>query len=397
MRRLFFLFLIAETASVSALHARTETWKRHVIDDSSRGADGARLLDVNGDGLPDIATGWEEGGVVRAYLHPGKDKVVEKWPSVTVGKVKSAEDAIFVDLDADGAYDVLSSCEGRTRTAYVHWAPKKPADYLDPAKWKTEVVPATAGKQLWMYALPVGEGNDVLLGSKGGGAAIGLLRPGTNPRNPADWTYRKWTGASWIMSMRNVDLDGDGDLDVLASDRKGSNPRVLWLENPGDSDLSRPWQEKLVGAKGRQVMFLDVGDLNGDGRLDVAVPVLPRDVLLLYQPKNPDEAWREESLSFPASKYGTSKAVRILDIDNDGKLDLAVTCENANGPLSGVFYLTKEKNGWQDHDVGGPEGVKFDRIAPADLDGDGDLDLVTCEERDQLGVIWYENPADPSF
>jgi hypothetical protein len=26
------------------------------------------------------------------------------------------------------------------------------------------------------------------------------------------------------------------------------------------------------------------------------------------------------------------------------------------------------------------------------LDGDGDLDVITCEERDQLGVIWYENP-----
>jgi hypothetical protein len=28
-----------------------------------------------------------------------------------------------------------------------------------------------------------------------------------------------------------------------------------------------------------------------------------------------------------------------------------------------------------------------------DLDGDGDLDVLTCEERAGLGVIWYENPA----
>ncbi len=36
-------------------------WVRHTIDDSSRGADGVRLGDVNGDGLPDIVTGWKEG------------------------------------------------------------------------------------------------------------------------------------------------------------------------------------------------------------------------------------------------------------------------------------------------------------------------------------------------
>jgi hypothetical protein len=28
-----------------------------------------------------------------------------------------------------------------------------------------------------------------------------------------------------------------------------------------------------------------------------------------------------------------------------------------------------------------------------DLDADGTLDIITCEESDQLGVVWYENPT----
>ena len=48
---------------------------------------------------------------------------------------------------------------------------------------------------------------------------------------------------------------------------------------------------------------------------------------------------------------------------------------------------------WQDHEISGPEGVKFDRIELLDLDQDGDQDVITCEERDNLGVIWYENPT----
>ena len=43
--------------------------------------------------------------------------------------------------------------------------------------------------------------------------------------------------------------------------------------------------------------------------------------------------------------------------------------------------------------IAGPEGAKFDRIELVDLDDDGDLDLVTTEERDGLGVVWYENPV----
>ena len=49
---------------------------------------------------------------------------------------------------------------------------------------------------------------------------------------------------------------------------------------------------------------------------------------------------------------------------------------------------------WAARDISGPEeGIKFDLIQLIDLDGDGDLDVLTCEERDNLGVIWYENPA----
>ena len=52
---------------------------------------------------------------------------------------------------------------------------------------------------------------------------------------------------------------------------------------------------------------------------------------------------------------------------------------------------------WDWHHLSGTEGYKFDRIELVDLDGDGDLDVLTCEENygpnsEGLGVIWFENP-----
>lgn len=125
------LALFALLASAASPPGDSAPWRRHVIDASSRGADGVRLADANGDGLPDIATGWEEGGVTRLYLNPGPKKVRDSWPAVTVDNTPSVEDAVLVDLDRDGAQDVVSSCEGRTRAMFVHWGPPR-ARSLDP-------------------------------------------------------------------------------------------------------------------------------------------------------------------------------------------------------------------------------------------------------------------------
>ncbi|MCP4194102.1 MAG: hypothetical protein GY768_26125, partial [Planctomycetaceae bacterium] len=50
------LWCITLSASLTLFACADEAWQRHTIDDSSRGADGVRLMDVNGDGLMDIAT-----------------------------------------------------------------------------------------------------------------------------------------------------------------------------------------------------------------------------------------------------------------------------------------------------------------------------------------------------
>ena len=75
-----------------------------------------------------------------------------------------------------------------------------------------------------------------------------------------------------------------------------------------------------------------------------------------------------------------------------------ISCEHAEPPLSGVRWLSRDRAAitndlWHDHEISGPRGIKFDRLELIDLDGDGDLDVLTCEERHNLGVFWFENPV----
>ena len=192
-------------------------WAEHVIDNTSTGADGVKLGDFDGNGLLDVVTGWEEGGVVRAYRNPGAASSESQWPKVTVGVATSAEDAVFVDLDGDGAQDVVSCCEGSVRTIYVHWCPLNPAERLDPTKWTTQAIPASVGIMRWMYCQPLQvDGNlgiDLVVGGKETGAAVGWWESPANPRNLAAWTWHPISSAGWIMSLITEDMDGDGDQD----------------------------------------------------------------------------------------------------------------------------------------------------------------------------------------
>lgn len=374
-----------------------EPWNRHTIDDSSRGADGVRLADVNGDGLMDIATGWEEGGIVRAYLHPGHKKATNKWPAVTVGKVRSAEDAVFADLDNDGQFDVISSCEGGTKTMFVHWAPTEPGAFLDPQKWKTESISATAKKQSWMYALPKSvdgqNGIDLIVSSKGGNGSLGWIEIPKDARKVSDWKYHKLQDAGWIMSLISIDMNKDGLDDILISDRRGAKRGIYWLEYPGPGLAKNPsnWKRNDIGGNNREIKFISHGDLDKDGQTDIIA--IDKTSIIWFRPS--PTGWQEHAITLPAGVGGGKSAV-VFDVNLDGKNDLVFSCEGAKAPLSGTRWLSYKdspfEKEWQSHEIAGPLGLKYDRLVPSDVDGDGDLDLLCCEERDQLGVFWYENP-----
>lgn len=381
-----------------------QAWPRHTIDDSSRGADGVRLMDVNGDGLPDIATGWEEGGRIRVYLHPGPTEVTSRWPAVTVGEVKSPEDAVFVDLDGDGATDVVSCCEGRTKTVFVHWAPRR-EEYLQGTAWHTQALPCTEQAQAWMFALPMQidgrHGIDLVVGSKGKNATVGWLESPEDPRRVSEWTFHPFYRAGWIMSLQARDMDADGDLDVLTTDRKGNARGLLWLENPGSGSpelrSATGWREHRIGGQDREVMFLAVGTIAEANDIDIVIAVRGRGLAWFSQRAVTSESWLLTEVAMPPN-CGSGKGVAIGDVDLDGRVDLVFSCEHAEPPLSGVRWLSRTVSGdaggtWQDHEISGPRGIKFDRLELIDLDSDGDLDVLTCEERHNLGVFWYENPT----
>ena len=392
--------LTAFLIPVETIAQDNASWKRHTIDNTSLGSDGSKLADVNGDGHVDLIVGWEEGGVSRLYINPGEPR--EFWEYIEVPS-PDVEDAFAVDLDGDGFMDLVTLSEGSHQRITIHWAPSDWEAYYQADQWESQDVPVTVGKTRWMFGRPVDvdgkNGIDLVVGSKNPNGTLGWLEAPENPRNIAAWKYHEITPAGWIMSIELLDMDQDGLKDILISDRYGDLRGVRWLKHPGHGlGLTDLWKNNVIGVQGGEPMFLALAAIpewTSDGVPAIVVPDLAKGWEIFYREKG---IWINKSMAYPAFSGTRGKSVAVADLNQNGSLDLVASFEGALDK-SGVLAV----NGFLEEnpsftDISGKAGVKYDFIVLMDMDNDGDLDVLTCEETGEdgskagLGIIWYENP-----
>jgi hypothetical protein len=140
-----------------------------------------------------------------ADLNPG--------PAVHCGDAPKVEDAVIVDIDGDGAADVVSATESRGERVIVHFAPADRAAYARSDLWQTVAFPQSVVPQsFWMYCLPMdvnADGRiDLVIGSKQKECQVGWIEaPAGDRRDLSGWSYHRLGEAGWIMSLIAHDWD----------------------------------------------------------------------------------------------------------------------------------------------------------------------------------------------
>ncbi len=403
-------------------------WTPHTIaPDIIRGsveqhADGAAVADFDGDGLIDIAHAWERGDTVGVSLHPGAGNSLlteghpsaRGWPRIDVATdIDAAEGVEAVDLDGDGAPDLLSASSVGGGGLVIHWNDDDALSWPRMTLTDSDVV-----SDRWLGTATAdwsGDGGEYDVLSFGETSRLYVWeQPTTGHRTATNWTRTLAVRARWPMWAFPFDNDDDGDLDVLLGLRRtdtGLPPEgFAWAENGTTGGVDGTWTVHSIGetsAKGaanndrRQAMIGCAGDVDDDGDTDFVAPYLDAGTstwshLRWFENDDSATTWTDHAISLPTELLSRDmKGCALADIDLDGDLDFFLT--TAGNPNANVWWVEQTSSSWSFHEIAAANWEsKLDAPVAVDVDGDGDVDVVVTGEERETGASWFANErCDP--
>ncbi len=305
------------------------------------------------------------------------------------------------DIDGDGDLDICAT--GKSDTVFAWWA--NDGNPFDGTAFDSANVLGTLGGQR-IYNVDIADvdgvnGADLTVPYAIGDAVSywendGSPTPTFTERVINDHIHDNVLFAVWA-NVADVDNDGLNDVIATANDYIGASDsgRVTWFKNSGTppDGETNAWSSTDINTTQRFPFVNWTMDLDRDGDVDVLVGAndgsgTETQTLMVYWNGGDGSSWTSTTIS---SAFDDAEYVAARDVDGDGDIDV-IAC-NDGGDLQ--VFKNDGTNNFPSGDIitisSHYRGART--LYPADIDGDGDPDLVSVS-LDGDSLDWWESDAE---
>jgi len=290
-------------------------------------------------------------------------------PATIDGSFDGAASVHAADFDLDGDLDVLAAAT----TSGVSWWQNNGSG----GGWGETNVRSAGANDACAADVDGDNAPDILLASSGSNT-ISVIE-----NNGLLWNSTSDLGFSGAAVVHAVDMDGDGLMDILGA---GVADGIAWWKNEGGSHAS--WSARQTIDTTFQDGTVSAADLDGDSDLDVisARAWGAGPYLVWWENDGSGGGWTRRTIGGSPDHM---KKVHAADVDGDGDMDVIGATDFV---YNHVYWFrndgTPKDGGWAKFNI--DLGFLAEELFSADLDGDGDTDVLGASTSADW-IVWWEN------
>jgi hypothetical protein len=190
---------------------------------------------------------------------------------------------------------------------------------------------------------------------------------------------------NWANSVYSEDIDGDGDMDVLGTSDAYIEAYISWWSN--EDGAGTDWTEYRVTSSLIDAGSVRSADVDGDDDMDILATGSQEYDFAWWENNGPGTGWEPHGLG---DYYGDPDCIYPADLDGDGDTDI-LGCGSGFGASNVIWWSNNDGLGtnWTKHEIVGPSG-RWGSVCPGDIDDDGDLDVIGTSSLNER-IAWWVN------